>query len=673
MPPLGTFIRGTLRLLFLYGLFPISQSGPISVVGDYLTSRRSLLQTSVSSFLSLCQTDVCDAKRVDGVCDRWARGEDCSEEQIYHVTGDPGTNTKAEMFFNLRSPWNVSCSLGRCTPALGGVYDVFVSEGCIPDLNYISEMQDVSNSVSKQVKIYLRRSAEFYIKVKRKEGMLGQRNCSYGITVGSIEATDSSAKCLNFRKVTATEIAYSNIPYCKDVMPKYNAYVQASTTSQTTFIATLIGVGVLSLALVVLLIVFLRRLRRKRDEKGTTFEDERLKTGEAGGLPLSPSYEEEEDTAFSKNVKEAAGVYPPVLPEDTVNPEATRSDDGKIRQKPEIKDWRRYDEYDLDESEEEVDESAPGGKAGVLDVKPGAEHHFKSGTSGGKLIFQGTSGRSTPASMSSSGSAVDDLYRNRRTAREVYSRGPTPPEQARRGSARPSIKSRGSSRSSLVGADQIDLEDVSRPPTSSSLSSAASSADWEAQQGIRIDDILEQAAAKKTPDGNGSTRKVQQEEAKEAKNWKAGERWSLHQQEPTSSGHASPSEESKLRDSNTSSSDSVKSSESSLKPAPPSEPAFKRHGRPIVAPNLAARLGVIRPKPQGGVRAMASLTPQVAQSQSTEAAPAAPARGEVRAITLGANRALPRAGEAGVPPPPPRRQEPGWGEEKGERKPKPLS
>ena len=175
MPSLGTFIRRTLRLLLLYGLLPISQSGPISLVGDYLTSRRSLLQTSVSSFLSLCQTDVCDAKRVDGVCDRWARGEDCSEEQIYHVRGDPGTNTKAEMFFNLRSPWNVSCSLvnactcslsefilkyfdqGRCTPALGGVYDVFVSEGCIPDLNYISEMQDVSNSVSKQVKIYLRR------------------------------------------------------------------------------------------------------------------------------------------------------------------------------------------------------------------------------------------------------------------------------------------------------------------------------------------------------------------------------------------------------------------------------------------------------------------------------------------------------------------------------------
>jgi len=639
-------------------------------MGDAITSSRSLLQSSVSSFLSLCETDVCDAKRIDGVCDRWARGETCPEEQIYHVTGDPGTNTKAEMFFNLRSPWNVSCSLGRCTPSLGGVYDVYVSEGCIPDFNYISEMQDVSNYVSKQVKIYLRRRAEFYIKVKRKAGMEGQSNCSYGITVGSIEATDSSAKCLSFRKVSLNDITYSNIPYCKDVMPKYNAYVQASTTSQTTFIATLIGVGVLSLALVVLIIVFLRRLRRRKEDKSITFEDERMKTGEAGGLPLSPSYEEE-DLALSTNVKDAAGVYPTALPEDSINPEMTKGDDSKIRSKPEIKDWTRYGESDLDESEEEVDESALGGRAGVLDVKPGAEHHFKSGTSGGKLILQGTSGRSTPASISSGGS-IDELYRNRRTAREVYSRGPTPPEQAHRGSARPAIRSRGSSRGSSVAADQIDLEDISRPPTSSSQSSAASSMDWEARQGIRIDEILEQAATKRSTDSNNATKKTQQDEAKETRNWKAGERWSTQQPEPASSDHASISEESRLRDSNTSSSDSVKSNESSLKPAPPPDPSFKRHGRPIVAPTLAARLGVIRPRPQGGVRAMASLTPQVAQGPNSQSeAGAAPA--EVRAITLGANRALPRAGEAGVPPPPPRRQGPGGGEDKEERKPRPLS
>ena len=46
---------------------------------------------------------------------------------------------------------------GTCTPSLGATYNVFVAEGCIPERDYISEMQDTSNRVSKQVKIYLRR------------------------------------------------------------------------------------------------------------------------------------------------------------------------------------------------------------------------------------------------------------------------------------------------------------------------------------------------------------------------------------------------------------------------------------------------------------------------------------------------------------------------------------
>jgi len=37
------------------------------------------------------------------------------------------------------------------------MYNVFVAEGCIPEEDYISEMQDTSDRVSKQVKIYLRR------------------------------------------------------------------------------------------------------------------------------------------------------------------------------------------------------------------------------------------------------------------------------------------------------------------------------------------------------------------------------------------------------------------------------------------------------------------------------------------------------------------------------------
>lgn len=50
--------------------------------------------------------------------------------------------------------WNEK---GACTPSVGSVYNVYVAEGCIPERDYISEMQDTSNRVSKQVKIYLRR------------------------------------------------------------------------------------------------------------------------------------------------------------------------------------------------------------------------------------------------------------------------------------------------------------------------------------------------------------------------------------------------------------------------------------------------------------------------------------------------------------------------------------
>ena len=46
---------------------------------------------------------------------------------------------------------------GKCIPSIGSVYNVYVAEGCIPERDYISEMQDTSDRVSKQVKIYLRR------------------------------------------------------------------------------------------------------------------------------------------------------------------------------------------------------------------------------------------------------------------------------------------------------------------------------------------------------------------------------------------------------------------------------------------------------------------------------------------------------------------------------------
>jgi hypothetical protein len=45
-----------------------------------------------------------------------------------------------------------------CNRDLGAQYDIFVAQGCVPELGYVTEMQDVSNHISKQVKIYLRRS-----------------------------------------------------------------------------------------------------------------------------------------------------------------------------------------------------------------------------------------------------------------------------------------------------------------------------------------------------------------------------------------------------------------------------------------------------------------------------------------------------------------------------------
>lgn len=110
-----------------------------------------------SLFLNLCETNLCESQRVDGQCDRWARNEGCVRRDVFYVRGDPLDNEKAEMFLNLRSPWGVSCSLGRCTPAQGALYDVFVAEGCVPEQDFVSEMQDVSVRTSKQVKIYLRR------------------------------------------------------------------------------------------------------------------------------------------------------------------------------------------------------------------------------------------------------------------------------------------------------------------------------------------------------------------------------------------------------------------------------------------------------------------------------------------------------------------------------------
>jgi hypothetical protein len=116
------------RLLLLFSLLTIqsprtaSQFEPLSTLSS-LYNRR-LFQSTIFPSLNLCETDVCEAQRPDGVCDRWSLGSTCPERQVYYVRGDPGNNDKAEMFFTLRSPWNVTCSMvpspsfsASCLPA----------------------------------------------------------------------------------------------------------------------------------------------------------------------------------------------------------------------------------------------------------------------------------------------------------------------------------------------------------------------------------------------------------------------------------------------------------------------------------------------------------------------------------------------------------------------------
>ena len=131
LPPHHLLVRpssaaGTAKilLLLLLLLLHVQPSSPSNIGLDLVqVIRRRLLQatktfttlTPDNTHLKLCASEVCDSFRPDGpgsqgsVCDRWARGEECPSEQIFRVNGDPGTNDKAEMFFNLRSPWNVTC------------------------------------------------------------------------------------------------------------------------------------------------------------------------------------------------------------------------------------------------------------------------------------------------------------------------------------------------------------------------------------------------------------------------------------------------------------------------------------------------------------------------------------------------------------------------------------
>ena len=341
-------------LFFLLLLILVEPASPHGIVSEGLRrAGRRLLQAvansptptgSIDLALSLCQTNVCEMQRPDGVCDRWSRSMHCPQKEYFRISGDPGSNDKAEMFLTLRSPWGVNCSLvrpapprpaaaelralraacrhllplaraplassvpprararadavgaaapqGRCVPSLGAAYDVHVAEGCIPERDYISEMQDTSARTSKQVKVYLRRSAEFFITVERRAGLAGAENCSYGLTTGSIEAEDDSASCFNFSRLSVAESL--RVPLCRDVMPTYQGFEEPVSGAQTTFVAALVGVGILTLALLVLGAVLLRRLRRQQASKkaldavdvGDDLDG--LSRGGSGAAPAAP-------------------------------------------------------------------------------------------------------------------------------------------------------------------------------------------------------------------------------------------------------------------------------------------------------------------------------------------------------------------------------------------------
>eukprot|EP00292_Cryptomonas_paramecium_P020424 CAMPEP_0113700772 /NCGR_PEP_ID=MMETSP0038_2-20120614/24167_1 /TAXON_ID=2898 /ORGANISM="Cryptomonas paramecium" /LENGTH=174 /DNA_ID=CAMNT_0000624515 /DNA_START=756 /DNA_END=1279 /DNA_ORIENTATION=- /assembly_acc=CAM_ASM_000170 len=168
------------------------------------------------------------------------------------------------MYLNLRSPWTSNCSRGccgkwngrTCERDQGAQYDVFVSESCVPEQGYVTEMQDTSAYVSKQIKIYLRRDADYYITVQRRgsNGTAAPSECSFGLSLGSVEGTasgtgssgtDLSSSCYFYGSVAVTQVGQnaSQVPWCRDVMPAYTPAARSDGGVQAVYVASLVGVG----------------------------------------------------------------------------------------------------------------------------------------------------------------------------------------------------------------------------------------------------------------------------------------------------------------------------------------------------------------------------------------------------------------------------------------------
>lgn len=397
---------------------------------------------------------------------------------------------------------------------------MFVAEGCIPERDYISEMQDTSARTSKQVKIYLRRNAEFFISIVRRAGIEGASNCSYGLTSGSIEAADSSASCSGFRRLSVAESADGGIPFCRDVMPNYNQYEEPTTGAQSTFVVALIGVGILTLALLVLGAVLVRRMRRREagkkaldgvdvDEDGETILTPPAGQSNVEQLPTEPALDLVVPGSAERGGRLAKYGLGLEKSKDRTKERARRAAVG-----------RRLKELDGESDEEGGEAGAadagwgPGGgdmgdvqgprkggsRGGLVTAggggsrqgsRPGSQVGSRPGSERSSGTPPGSSGSEGRAAEKGDGSPGHALYRSRITAKQVPSpRRPVPPKDAGRngggGRARRS-DSRGSAVS--VDDDEIDMR------IKAGSSRGNSPREWEDSSGIRIDDILAQAQA----------------------------------------------------------------------------------------------------------------------------------------------------------------------------------
>jgi len=514
-------------------------------------------------------------------------------------------------------------------------------------------------------RVHMYRKAEFYITVQRKPGvnLSPDSNCSFGMTVGSIEAKSETAKCWDFRRIKRGEAAAARIPNCREVMPQLNSYQQPDTSAQATFVVALIGLGILVLALVVLGGVLARRWSRRRAQKAKDLDlsfggVQPGQTGAAMSLALA-AMTQPETTGTVALVVEPAEPRAEDEPRRKQRPAGGRTKEDRQRLE------RRMMQIE-DGLDEEVDDGELGANAGILEGRgSSASMQFKQGRGGSKLVMGGGkvagsratdrpgSGSSGSGSDAGRASPADELYRSRLTARQVPgspggSRVPTPPEESK--GARGQAPRR---KSGAVGGDDIEFSIKHRPGTASSSGSAA---DWEDNTGIKIDDILQQArsaAAIAAANGRASAANGKGTPDR-SRAWKPGDR------SPASSDKAGSSSSG----SGPNDIGAQRAKPSEPVPPPPKAPSALPARPPVMAPLMAARLG-IKPQQAVGGRTMAPLgskgltsptgpsalepSPGPATSVTTRTVMLQSAVPQQRSV---AN--LPMAGQAGVPMPPPR-------------------